>query len=247
MRKNKPMIIVFVLVIFLTGFKGSCFAQFNNFGFSFGVNFAKWSGDADSFANDLSFVMNQEGFSGIDFEAKARTGVSFGIFYEYKFNKLLLIRPELTYTMKGAKFRHEGPVTFTYDYETYFVDLKEDLIMVMNYIELPVLLRFNFVDIEKKTVPYLIAGPCISYLVTSKMKVKVDVDGEKETDSEKYDEFESFDWGLYGGLGIAFSKSASLELRYNYNFKPVVKEKYDDGYEVNNSMISINFMMGFEK
>jgi len=244
MKRNPFITISVILGLLLIIISNPGFAQFNNFGFTYGVNFAKWNGDADNFANDLSEGMKEEGFTGIDYESKTRNGVSFGMYYEYMFNKRLMIRPELNYTMKGTKFRHDGPVTFNYDYETYYLDLKQDLILVTNYIELPVLMRFNFVNNDKNTVPYVIAGPNISYLVTSKMKVKTEVDDDKDTSNEEYDKFNKFDWGLYGGVGISFMNTMLIELRYNYNFLPVLEEEYNDGYLMYNSMICINLLIG---
>ncbi len=245
MKKLQSFFLLVVMLTVALCIANIASAQTYNGGMTFGVNFAKWNGDADKFADDLNQGMALEGFKGYNFEVKPRTGICFGIFYEFLVTKRFIIRPELNYTYKGTKFKHDGTITFTYHYDTYTLDVKHDMIMQTNYIELPLLFRVNLNDDDKRTVPYFFAGPSVSYLVVSKMKSKITVDGETDKDSEKFDEFEKFDAGLYGGFGVAFSKSILLELRYNYNFLPIVDEDLNDGYKMKNSMFSIMMNIGF--
>ena len=133
-----------------------------------------------------------------------RIGFHVGLFTQIPVTPFFAIQPELQYTTKGVSANYNllgntGKNNFN-----------------LNYVELPVLATFklgNSVDLQ--------AGPYASYLVSS----KVTTDGDFGSDYRNInrDNFNTFDYGIAGGLNIYFGK-ALLGLRYGQGLQPVAKD-----------------------
>jgi len=236
--KTKIIIILLVLSpVFI-------FGQGKKKGVSFGLNIAKWSGDTDGFTKSLADEMNQaEGFSGFYFINKPRFCFSMGYLIDYQINKSFSIQPEIWFIQKGIKFTGSGRVTVSNGYETQSFNVDETMTMQTDYAELSVFARYSITD--SKVIPYLYCGPNFGYLIISKMKVKVAIDGDSDTESEKYSGFEDLDVGLSVGGGLDFSKKLRIDVRYQYGFTPVVNENSDDGFKMHNSVFIINLVTIF--
>jgi len=213
-------------------------------GMTMGVNLAKWNGDADLFAKDLSDAINMEpGFSSFSFSNESRVGFVLGFFIEYPVLNSFSIQPELSFIQKGTKFAGNGRYTYDDGWESYTFDVEEDMIMQTNYLDLLALAKYNLAN--GKVIPYLLLGPGISYMVTSKMKVKVTIDGESESDSQKYKNFNKVDANVNLGFGLEFYKKARLEVRYQFGLVPILQDEYSDGYIMRNSGLAFNFVIVF--
>ena len=124
-------------------------------------------------------------------DAYASTIIGFigGGFYNYKFTDIFSVQPELVFTMKGEKLEERitgiGVVSS---------DIR------LNYIELPVLAKVNFLN-GKTFQPNLFAGPYISILT----------ENSEQTD---------FGFVFGGGTDIIFSGTIFLiDIRYSFSMK----------------------------
>lgn len=136
-----------------------------------------------------------------------KVGLNAGFFAKMPVVRGFSIQPELLYSSKGAK-------------ETYknFILGEGEYRFNLNYIELPVLAVFNLSENFN-----LHAGPYVSYLAGVKIK---NLDKDRGTINEiaelDADNFNRFDYGLAGGIGIDIS-NFTLGARYNYGLREIGK------------------------
>src|SRR5690348_6452332 len=84
--------------------------------------------------------------------AKNKTAFVGGVVVSLPLSKDFAFQPELVYSMKGAKFSEQG------------VDGEFKL----NYVELPVLLRYD-IPVVGATKPFLLAGPSLGFQTSCKI------------------------------------------------------------------------------
>lgn len=231
----KAILVFVVLVMPLLSF-----TQEKHYGLSVGVNFGKWSGDEALFAQSLADEMNsQAGFTGFTFNCAQRTGLSLGFFYDFPIKKSFSIQPEISYAQKGALFSGTG--SYNYSSESYAV--KTVMIYQSDYVDLVILAKYSFTENHIK--PYLIAGPGISSLVSSRMKVNVSIEDESSSESSEISQEEKLDAHLNFGGGINFSDQIRIDLRYSYGLISIFKDDNGDGYKLRNRLISVNLLACF--
>lgn len=117
------------------------------------------------------------------------------------------IQTELIYSLKGAQL----------EYDNLFAKGKASF--NLHYIELPILAVFN---IGKNFNLHI--GPYVSYLAGVNVKNKTEngsYDFNKEINKNN---FESFDYGLAGGVGLD-ADNFGFGVRYNYGLNAIGKEK----------------------
>ena len=156
-------------------------------------------------------------------DAKRRTGIMAGVLLVAPVTPIFAIQPELLYTMKGAKFNDAG-VTGT---------------LKMNYIEIPVLARFD-VPSSGGVRPFFYVGPSVSF------KVSCDVTAEFQGQSESAScddptlgeaNVKSVDYGAIVGAGLAFDVSGrafTLGARYDHSLA-----KISDNSDIKHRVISV--------
>lgn len=237
-RRFKTSVIILVLLV-TNSYMNNGTAQSASFGSSFGMNFAKWRGDVDLFANNLNFAMEEIGIYGMNFEPITRKGIQFGLYYDGPLKNKIRLRVELNYSQKGTKFKHDGVVTIYDGWDEYVFNVEQKIVEQMNYLELPILLRYNFLKNNSGITPYILLGPTVGWLMTSKIKIVTDVDGDSDTETEKESGYKKFDVGIYAGAGIAFTENLLLEFRYNYNFISLLDTDISDPYIFYNNMFSV--------
>lgn len=135
-------------------------------------------------------------------------GFNAGIYARLPITDNIAFQPELLYTTKGSKV----------EYRNAFAS--GDAKIRLDYIELPLMFKFNLTDNFN-----LQAGGYASYLVNS--KVSNDTDGGSGFDFEDNidtDDLERFDAGLSAGVGVDFNP-VSVGLRYNYGLTNIGKER----------------------
>ena len=133
-----------------------------------------------------------------------RIGFHVGVFTQIPVSSFFAIQPELQYSMKGVSA----------DYNLLGANGRNTF--KLNYVELPVLATFklgNSVDLQ--------AGPYASYLLSSKVSTEGDLGSDYRNINR--DNFNTFDFGLAGGLNIYFGKLL-LGLRYGQGLQPVAKD-----------------------
>jgi hypothetical protein len=211
------------------------------FGVKAGVVMANMSGDGwdtieamDSVTVDKKFLMGMAG----------------GLFVEYPLGTSgVSLQPEVLYVMKGAK----GETTM--DNLTFTRKLKND------YIEVPVLIKYNFTT-SGKAAPFMFVGPVAAFNISSKSQ------DENPPDDPNFGDFDienakGFDFGLTigGGLGLAMGQTGKLtfDLRYTLGLGDVFDDvavadmQEDKMYVVDDSGTALDFknsdfrlMVGFE-
>lgn len=143
-----------------------------------------------------------------------KTGFNLGAFFMIPVNEILTIQPEILYSSKG----YTGTT---------------DKVANLNYLEIPVLLKFSFGEGVK---PSIFVGPYLSMLLSA------DYNG-----SDVKDSFESTDFGIVIGAGIdidmgdgVFTIDGRYSLGLSNNFKPVLGTTFD----AKNANISISIGYG---
>jgi hypothetical protein len=129
---------------------------------------------------------------------QSSTGFAGGVFVGIPVAKSLLIEPELLYINKGASL--EG----------------SELSLNLNYIEIPVLLRYEF---QEDGGPFAYVGPYIGFVANCSTSADTlsfpCADDNIET---------STDFG--GTIGVGFRKEAwGFDIRYDYGFTDAIKDE----------------------
>jgi hypothetical protein len=156
-------------------------------------------------------------------DAKRRTGIMAGVLLVAPVTPVFAIQPELLYTMKGAKFEDTG-VTGT---------------LKMNYIEIPVLARFEMPS-SGGVKPFFYVGPSISF----KLSCDVTAEFQGQSESASCDDptigeanVKSVDYGALVGAGLAFDVSGrafTLGVRYDHSLA-----KLSDDSDIKHRVISV--------
>lgn len=150
----------------------------------------------------------------------SRTGFVGGVFYEHKLGTSISIRPEVLYSFKGG--------TNT---------LAEDVTWQNDYIEVPVLLKYNFGS--GATHPFVLIGPAISFNVNCNF-----TDGTDEASCDDVfgsDVASSTDFSGILGLGIQWN-ALDINVRYDLGFTNVL-EDVDATNKTISILLGYNFTM----
>ena len=132
------------------------------------------------------------------------TGFNAGLYAKFPIAKGIAIQPEISYTTKGAELV----------YNNAFV--KGTAKFNVNYIEVPVLLVMNITDNFNVHV-----GPYAAYMVSGKTSNDSNLmSTQRDLDT---DDFNKFDAGLAGGLGIDLD-AVNFGVRYNYGLTKIEKD-----------------------
>ena len=149
------------------------------------------------------------------------TGFNAGLYAKFPIAKGSAIQPESSYTTKGAELV----------YNNAFV--KGTAKFNVNYIEVPVLLVMNITDNFNVHV-----GPYAAYMVSGKTSNDSNLmSTQRDLDT---DDFNKFDAGLAGGLGIDLD-AVNFGVRYNYGLTKIDKESNTNfiSSDAKNSVLSV--------
>jgi hypothetical protein len=160
----------------------------------------------------------------------SKTGFSGGAFFTYQFNKMFAIQPEAYYTMKGAKEK------------TNFEGVDVDLTYSLDYIEIPLLIKF-IIPMEGSSIkPAIFAGPAVGFNTTAKGKVEY----SGESYEEDLTDIASTEFAIIFGGGVGFpvgGNELGFDVRYNLGMTTI-----DDSAakaDVKNNVINFNVYFGF--
>ncbi len=129
---------------------------------------------------------------------KSSTGFAGGFFVNFPVAKSLRLEPEILYANKGSGFEDE------------------DFTLNLNYIEIPVLLRYEF---TQDGGPFAYVGPYVAFNV--KCNATVDT-----LATPCADEGVDAQTVIGGAVGVGFRKEAwGFDLRYEYDFGDAVKQE----------------------
>ncbi len=167
--------------------------------------------------------------------AKFLPSVAGGVGLRFQIVDMFTIQPELLFASKGTNLEETD--------EGDLISMK----FRMNYLELPILFKFN-IPASETVMPGIYAGPALSILLTSKLSYSEEFDGEKFEDTEDFkDESAPLDFGLVFGGDLAIKAGKGrviLDFRYTLGLLSVIKAPDDapsdyEPMDVKNSTLSI--------
>lgn len=157
-----------------------------------------------------------------------KIGFNLGLFAKLPVTRGLSIQPELLYSVKGSKVTYNLGVLGSNEYR-----------FNLNYVEVPVLAVINLGKNFN-----LHAGGYAAYLAQANIKREEDGPNDQIADLNE-DNFNRFDYGLVGGLGIDV-ESVTIGARYNYGLREVGKADNFGSQALKNSKNSaISLYVGF--
>lgn len=182
----------FLLIMVLAVMASSASAEGIRFGAKVGLSMANVTDVPEEFGDDIENTM--------------RMGMIGGLFACVPLGENLSLQPELLYAMKGSTFEAEG----------------EDITGKFDYIELPVLIKFN-IPMEGNFKPCIFAGPSVGMNVRAKgeasmMGMSVDIDFKDATNT--------MDFGIVGGAGFGWAVGTGMltfDARYEMGLTKVIK------------------------
>ncbi len=163
------------------------------------------------------------------------TGFSAGGMFVYNFNERFSLQVEPTYMRRNVDF------TATDVGESPFTNVTLEATQKATYIDVPVLMRVSFGEADVK--PYLLAGPDIGFLSSSKQKFnKVIADGEditnmftsSELEEDVKDETRSIDLCMNFGGGVSVpvgNNHLFLEAQYSLGLINIDDTQPEPGQE----------------
>lgn len=134
-----------------------------------------------------------------------KIGFNLGLFAKLPVTRGLSIQPEILYSVKGSKVTYDLGVLGSNEYR-----------FNLNYVEVPVLAVINVAKNFN-----LQAGGYAGYLAQANIKREKDGPNDQIADLNE-DNFNRFDYGLVGGLGIDV-ESVTIGARYNYGLREIGK------------------------
>jgi|GEM_PF-5309779 hypothetical protein len=151
-----------------------------------------------------------------------KAGFIAGIAVNYPLTDRFDIVPEILFTMKGTKAPRDT------------INYKESL----NYIEVPVLLRFNFLLSESSSfIPNIYAGPAFDYNVSATEEA-TSANYEQITDFKNNVKKFDLSFVLGGGLEILFAKMP-LCISARYTFSIISFDNFSSNLNLRNNVFSI--------
>lgn len=144
------------------------------------------------------------------------TGFNAGLYAKFPLTNSIAIQPEISYTTKGSEqIYNNGQVIEKFN---------------VNYIEVPVLLVANFTD--NFNVHF---GPYAAYMVSG--KTSIDTNLGSSTSELDTDDFNKFDAGISGGVGVDLDV-VNFGVRYNYGLTKIGKDDNFTSSDAKNSVLS---------
>jgi hypothetical protein len=162
---------------------------------------------------------------------RARQGAVTGVYLTAPLGRILSIRPELLFALKGGRTEvslRDGSAA------TLDIDLA--------YIEVPLLARVTLPT--GRIRPVFFGGPTTGFRIGCDLQVILATETVRSTcDSAGVVLFRTFDYGVVGGGGIEFGwaqSALSLEARYTSGIRSVV-----DGASVRNRVFDLTLALTF--
>jgi hypothetical protein len=147
------------------------------------------------------------------------TGFNAGLYAKFPITNSIAIQPEINYTTKGSEQ--------IYDNAVFQGTSKFNI----NYIEVPVLLVANLTDNFNVHV-----GPYAAYMVSG--KTSTDTNFGSSTSELDTDDFNKFDAGISGGVGVDLDV-VNFGVRYNYGLTKIGKDNNFTSSDAKNSVFNV--------
>jgi hypothetical protein len=147
------------------------------------------------------------------------TGFNAGLYAKFPITNSIAIQPEINYTTKGSEQ--------IYDNAVFQGTSKFNI----NYIEVPVLLVANLTENFNVHV-----GPYAAYMVSG--KTSTDTNFGSSTSELDTDDFNKFDAGISGGVGVDLDV-VNFGVRYNYVLTKIGKDNNFTSSDAKNSVFNV--------
>ncbi len=143
-------------------------------------------------------------------DENAKLGLHFGVFTKIPVNSFFAVQPELLYTNVGSKVSYGGS-----GLEDALGIRDGEIRFNLNYVQLPIAFTLNLGPVN------IHAGPYLSYLISANVKnLRISDLTTIETNTLERDDFNSFDYGIMGGIGFDV-QNVTIGVRYNYGLREV--------------------------
>jgi len=206
--------------------------EFFTLGLKAGLNLTEIKGDLD---DDLKDTLGR--IAELDINMK-QGGVG-GILLNWRLMPWFSVQPEVIFSQKGHQYESKINVPVPYPYVMLISNAKITQTLVFEYIEIPILAKFHFLNSTQVT-PVLYLGPAIGFVVDARIKTK---SGSYDSNRNVRSELEDYDYSIIVGGEIQFKNGGGyffVDSRYTYGLKNVDKTEFND---MHNSVISV--MVGY--
>jgi opacity protein-like surface antigen len=164
-------------------------------------------------------------------DAGSRTGLSIGGFATFHVTKEFGIEPELLFTQRGAKESGGG----------------SDLTLKLDYIDIPVLARYDVTLPNSAARPFFLAGPTFSFQVSCDAEesgeggsISASCDAVNQQNEGSLSK-KSFDTGATLGAGVAFPVDKKMDLSFSVRYTHGLIDTFDNADAKNRTW---SFMAG---
>lgn len=154
-------------------------------------------------------------------------GYFLGGFITTTLSKRMTLATELLHTSMNVRSKNS--------YYNNSTLIKENSLYKIQYIQLPLILNFSFLNLENRINPYILTGTSLGYLTSFAGKYsswETNVQGEQywsyafAVTGSDWNNFSRISMNAIGGIGARVkvgSGHLAIELRYNYNFTDILK------------------------
>ncbi|PKN79254.1 MAG: hypothetical protein CVU48_05895 [Candidatus Cloacimonetes bacterium HGW-Cloacimonetes-1] len=162
----------------------------------------------------------------------ARFGAHLGAIMQYPLIPELLVQPELLFSMKG------------YSYESSEPEFSQSIKVRYNYLEVPMLLKYNAGIPEMWIQPYI--GPSVGFLLSAKAKGEYTSNGDTHSvDEDMKQGMRDIDLGWIIGIDAIYMDNLMIGLRYNHGLFGLT-EGIDDSPKNRTFMLSVGYLLDVE-
>ena len=170
-----------------------------------------------------------------DIELDHRLGLLAGGFLDVRVNDVFSIEPEVLYSQKGAEVQGTGSNS----------DLEGSV--RLDYIEVPLLLKFWVPVSNSGFRPFLFAGPAIGFEVNCTLEGEIlSATGSEDCDDTPLVKTKSTDFGGAIGGGIEFlagMQAVRVDARYTHGFTDI--NDSGDAREIKNRAFAVTVGLGW--
>jgi hypothetical protein len=191
-------------------------------GFHAGVAVTNWRGDASGTLNDIVKATN-----GV-LQTAPKTGFYAGGFVNIPVTETVSIEPGINYTQKGYTLRGDLSID-----KLNFLGANASAKVESQYIDIPVLIK-----VQPVKGLQLFAGPQLSYLAKSNLKVDAGILGISliKRSVDLTNNFNRIDAGVTGGIGYKLANGLSITGSYDRGLSRLDKNSnlkaYNEAFKV---------------
>ncbi|MBL0303740.1 MAG: PorT family protein [Cytophagaceae bacterium] len=164
-----------------------------------------------------------------DDENGFKPGLNLGVIGEYPLTETIFVESGLLFSQKGSKY------SVTEDGD------KLSVAVGLNYLEIPIFAKV-YHELDNDLQVFGSVGPYIGVGVTGKYKIKLTIDGESDSESEKIvygEDIKRLDYGLGIGAGVRKEK---MQVGLNFNLGLAnLNTDGDSSSSTKNMVIGLNF------